>query len=128
MSFSRKENMLLLWLAWHFYQAPLFLLEVWKNYLIFVFNFFSIQTLLKSFLSPWRRYQWFYPKTFDITGYASVFISNIFSRFMGALLRCMLVMAGICFGIITLIAGSLVIAAWILMPLFIILLLFFSFL
>src|SRR3989338_7106288 len=88
---KEKENIIIGWLLWHFYQVPGFLVSVWKNYIFFVLDFFSAPLLLKSLFSPWRKTAWRYPKGFIITEYLSTFISNIFSRIIGAICRVFLI-------------------------------------
>lgn len=115
-----KQNIISLWFFWHFYEVPKFLLQVWKNYILFALNYFSLPVLLKSFFSPWRRYRWNYPKGFDIGGFFSTLISNTFSRLLGALMRIGLIVAGVIFQIFVLIVGLIIFLLWIFTPLIII--------
>jgi hypothetical protein len=116
MAQSYKQNIVLEWFSWQFYEMPGFLLFVWKNYLRFATNYFSVPLLLKTFLSPWRRYSWVYPKGFDIMEIFSTFISNIFSRFIGAIIRTFLIVFGLLFQIFVLVAGLIILLFWIFMP------------
>jgi hypothetical protein len=113
---SSKDNILKVWFLWHFVETPNFLVEVWWNYILFALNYFSIITLLKSLFSPWRRYRWNYPRGFDIYEFFSTLISNSFSRFLGALVRIVLIISGIMFQIFILVFGAFIILFWILMP------------
>lgn len=112
---------------WHFYEMPSFLFLVWKNYIEFVFNYFSIHLLFLTLFSPWRRYKWRYPRGFDIGGYLSIFISNFFSRVMGAIARLFLIVIGIIAQIFIFTAGIVVILLWVSMPFIIVFLLFLLF-
>ena len=117
MEYSKEEdNIITSWFVWHFYEMPKFLFLVWKNYLWFGSNFFSIPLLILTLFSPWRRYKWRYPKGFDIGEYLSTFISNIFSRFMGAICRIALIVFGIITQIFIFTAGVIVILFWFIMP------------
>jgi|SRR3989344_2850530 len=113
---NNGENILSQWVVWQFFEMPGVLLRVWNNYLIFATNLFSLPLLLKTFFSPWRRYKWRYPKGFDLGEFFSTLISNVFSRFMGALMRIFLIIAGILFQIFVGAAGAIVFVAWLLMP------------
>ena len=62
---NSEQNIFAEWGIWHFYEMPKFLLEVWKNYILFALNYFSLLTLVKTFFAPWRKYRWVYPKGFD---------------------------------------------------------------
>src|SRR3989338_1873872 len=120
-----KENIVTAWFFWHFYEMPQFLLLMWKNYIWFGANFFSIPLLLKTFFSPWRRYAWRYPKGFDPGEFFSTLISNVFSRLVGAIVRSFLVIVGIIVQIFILVAGGVVFLLWILIPLILVLLISF---
>jgi hypothetical protein len=116
METSEKHNILMVWLSWHFFEMSKFLLGVWKNYILFALNYFSLPTLLKSLLAPWRKYKWNYPKGFDIAEFFNTFISNVFSRLLGALMRIVLIIFGILFQIFVIFAGLVVFLLWILLP------------
>ena len=116
MQTSVRQNILILWFVWHFYEMPKFLLGVWKNYILFALNYFSLPILLKSLFSPWRKYKWNYPKGFDVGEFFSTLISNAVSRILGALVRIVLIVIGIIFQIFVVIAGLIIFLLWILIP------------
>lgn len=113
---SKKDNIFSLWFSWQFYEMPKFLLSAWNNYLNFVSNVFSVGLLLKTFFAPWRKYNWSYPKGLDIIGFLNTFISNVFSRILGAMMRIVLIVAGILFQIFVILAGLIIFIAWLLIP------------
>jgi hypothetical protein len=115
-----KQNIFAEWALWYFYEMPKFLLGVWRNYILFALNYFSLPVLLKSFFSPWHKYRWMYPKGFDLAEFFNTLISNTFSRFLGAIMRTVLIIAGILFQIFVIIAGLVIFLAWILGPLIVI--------
>ncbi|MFA6190032.1 MAG: hypothetical protein WC711_00760 [Candidatus Staskawiczbacteria bacterium] len=119
MAFSQKKNIFIIWLKWHFLEVPKFLLEVWQNYVLFVLNYFSLPTLLKSLFSPWRRYRWNYPKGFQIGEIAGTFLSNVFSRFLGFLMRIVLIVLGILLQVFVIFLGAVIFLFWILVPIII---------
>lgn len=116
MDTNNRENILVLWFFWQFYEMPKFLLGVWKNYIFFALNYFSLPILLKSLFSPWRKYRWNYPKWFNIGEFFSTLISNMFSRLLGALMRVVLIVIGILFQIFVIFAGLIIFLAWVLVP------------
>jgi hypothetical protein len=115
-----KQNIFILWFVWQFYEMPVFLLGVWKNYILFALNYFSLPILLKSLFAPWRKYKWNYPRGFDVGEFLSTLISNTFSRFLGALMRIVLIIVGIFFQIFVIFAGLIIFLLWILVPFIII--------
>jgi hypothetical protein len=117
---AKKENIIVEWFMWHFWEIPKSLFDIWKNYITFATNYFSLSLLLSTLFSPWRRNAWRFPKIFDIQEYANVVISNVFSRIIGFILRIVLIITGAIFQVIVLIAGILVIIFWLLIPFIII--------
>jgi len=116
----QSNSIIIGWVKWHFAEVPASLLKAWKNYLDFSSNYFSVDLLLKTFFSPWRRYRWEYPKNFDIFGFFSTAVSNFFSRILGAIMRIALVITGIVCEIFVVVAGLFVILLWYLVPLIIV--------
>jgi hypothetical protein len=116
MEVSQRENIIVLWIVWHFYEMPKFLFSVWRNYLLFGLNYFSVPLLLKTLFSPWRGYRWKYPKGFDIEEFFYTITSNTFSRILGAMCRIVLIIIGIIFQIFIFIAGLIIILLWLLLP------------
>ena len=117
---AEKHNIFITWLIWHFYEMPKFLLEVWKNYIVFALNYFSLLALLNSFFAPWRRYRWSYPRSFDVGEFFSTLVSNFFSRLIGAIVRTILIVIGIIFQIFVILIGLVVFLFWIFVPFIII--------
>ena len=120
METTGEQNIFMDWLLWHFYEMPVFLLEVWKNYILFALNYFSLPILLKSFFAPWRRYKWDYPNGFNLSEFFSTLVSNTFSRILGAIMRIVLIVAGILFQIFIILFGAVIFLAWALSPLIVI--------
>lgn len=115
-----RENIIIMWFLWQFYEMPKFLFSVWRNYLLFGLDYFSIPLLVKTLFSPWRKYNWVYPKGFDIKEFFNTLISNTFSRILGAMCRIVLIILGIVAQIFIFIVGIVVIFLWLLIPFIII--------
>ncbi|MBX4200854.1 hypothetical protein KW786_01870 [Candidatus Parcubacteria bacterium] len=118
----KNQNIIVLWFQWHFYQMPALLFSMWKNYLEFSMDFFSAPLLLMTLFSPWRKYHWHYPRAFDIKEYLNTFVSNFFSRILGAICRSFLIVASIVPLVFVFLAGAAVIIGWFLLPLMLIML------
>ena len=115
-----RENIIIMWFLWHFYEMPKFLFSVWRNYLLFGLDYFSIPLLLKTLFSPWRKYNWVYPKVFDVKEFFNTFISNTFSRILGAMCRMVLIIIGVLVQIFIFVTGIIIIFLWLLIPFIII--------
>ena len=120
------ENIISMWFNWHFYQMPGFLFGVWKNYMAFFSDFFSITLLSKTLFFPWHKYTWGYPGYFSIVEYLNTFISNFFSRIIGAVCRLSLIVFGIVVQIFVLVFGFIAMLLWLLLPCILIALLFYG--
>jgi len=122
-----KDNIIVSWLVWHFLEMPRFLFSVWNNFISFGLDFFSVPALLVTFFSPWRRYKWKYPSTISIMGYLETFVSNVFSRIIGVILRFVLIIVGmiVIMGIILL--GGIGIILWFFLPFIVISIFWFLF-
>jgi len=83
---------------------------------MFASSFFSFKLLLKTFLAPWRRYNWKYPRGFYIKEFFNTFISNAVSRILGAIMRTFLIIAGALFQVFVASAGLIVFIGWLLVP------------
>ncbi len=118
---SSKRNIIFLWLAWHFWEAPKGILKAFKNFLVFNFNFFSIPLLAKTLFSHWRRYIERYPRGFDIKGWLNAFVGNMISRCLGAFVRIVTILIGLIVELFILLGGIVAFLVWIFLPLFLLL-------
>lgn len=123
---SPKRNIALKLLAWHFYDAPKGILRAFKNFLVFNFNFFSIGLLFKTLFSHWRRYRESYGRGFDIKRYFTVFVGNIISRILGAMVRTAAIFIGLVVEFFIFLAAIFVFLAWLFLPILLLLGLYFG--
>ena len=114
------KNMLSQWLAWHFLEVPRSILKIFKGFLLFNFNYFSVPFLLKTFFTPWRRYKESYGRGFDIKRYLETFIFNLTSRILGAIVRTVIILIGLIFEVFIFIAGMAAFPIWIFLPILLI--------
>lgn len=107
---------LLSYFIWHFAKAPNGILRIIRNYLIFCEHFFSIKLLLKSLFAPWKRITFEEGVGFSLSKYFEVIVSNLVSRFLGAIVRSVLIVIGVLAQIIVLIFGLTILIVFLFLP------------
>jgi hypothetical protein len=122
-----SQNILIQYLAWHFKDNLSAIFQAFKNCLKFNLNFWSVPVLLKTWFSPWRRYQASYGKGFGITKYFEAFTFNMTSRVIGFVMRTFLIVLGLMSEAVIFWAGLAVVLAWIVLPLFLLLIIIYGF-
>jgi hypothetical protein len=110
------KNLFILWLEWQFFDVPKGILNGWKNFLKFNLNYFSVPLLLRTFFSHWRRYRYSYGRGFSPARYFEVFVFNVMSRVIGAVLRTFLIVTGILTEILIFSVGLFVFLGWLVLP------------
>ena len=109
------------YLLWHYGRAFSDLKNIWKNFLVFLYNFFSIPTLIFSLFSPWQRMQEGYSKNdLSFEGTIGTMIVNTIMRLVGAVVRLLFIVVGVVSIILCLVLGVVIFCAWILLPLVIV--------
>jgi len=121
------QTIIIKWFYWQFLEVPKNVLKAWKNFLKFGWNYFSVSLLVKTFFSPWRRYYWAYPRSFDLWKYFETFSSNVISRTLGSILRFFLIIVGVLLEIFILIFGFVIFLGWLILPIFLIFTLYHGF-
>ncbi|MDP2641168.1 MAG: hypothetical protein Q8P39_01330 [Candidatus Yanofskybacteria bacterium] len=109
-------GMVLAAIKWHFLEAPFSIAKGALNILWFNFHYFSVDTLVRSLFSPWRRQTWSYGKGFDLGRYLEVFFSNMISRVIGAVVRLSVITLGLIGGMLVLAASMSILLLWYLTP------------
>ena len=113
---SQKQNIFLTWLFWHFFEIPKEILKALKNYLVFLFNYFSIPILLKTLFSHWRRYRESYGKGFDLKRFFSALTFNLISRILGAIVRIITIFIWLIAEFFVLIGFLIILLFWLILP------------
>lgn len=105
---------------WYYIKAVKGIINAWKNFIIFVREYYSIPLLLKTLFHPWRRDITKYRRGFSIKNFLEVLIFNLISRTLGFVIRFFTIIIGIIclFGVILL--GLIIILLWFFLPLILI--------
>jgi ATP-dependent Clp protease ATP-binding subunit ClpC len=106
-------------IAWHYVQGTKKYLEIWKNYLSFFWWYFAVSRHFSTLFSSWKR---------DVSKvrerglhpllWVQSTLENLVTRFLGAIVRGFVIIAGIFVEIGAIIFGIVILAAWLLLPLF----------
>lgn len=103
---------------WQFVRMPKKIIHIFGNFFWFGYNYFSINYCLKTLFSPWRKISWSYSKGFDLGNRLETFFSNNFSRLIGFMMRCFIILFFIFYEIIILLLLLLSLLFWLLLPFF----------
>lgn len=105
-------------LAWYYEQGLHGLLETVGNYIAFFWRYFSVRELFLTLFYPWHR---------DVTSRAwrgwnparslELFVTNLISRFIGAVVRTMVIFSGVVVVAMGLIVSCVFIFVWVSFPL-----------
>lgn len=113
---SMAPTIFVRYLAWHYAEAPRLLLGIWGNFLWYVGHVFSVDSLLRSLFTPWRRIVAERTKRWDLEDYASAVLANFMSRIIGAVMRVALVLMGRFLQLILLLGGAALYVSWFVLP------------
>ena len=112
----RYLNIFLGYLKWHYGKALVAVFTFWKNILIFLFNYFSIKSLLGNFFTPWKRLVDSYPKNFNLQAYFFAFIANAIMRVVGMIFRSVVLIIGLTCCAIFIILLPISLVVWLVFP------------
>lgn len=118
---------LLGYLGWHYSKALYSLTNVWKNFFIFISDFFSINLLLKNFFAPWKRMAENYPKIFELKKYIFTFIANTIVRIVGIIMRTFLILLSLICFLLLFFLYPFCLIIWLFLPLIVIFLIILGF-
>ena len=103
-------------LVWQFFDVPRAILIGWKNFLLFNLNYFSVPLLLRTYFSHWHRYSYSYEKVFEFWKNIEVFVFNMMSRIIGAILRTFFIIIGATVEAAIIIIGLIILLIWLVLP------------
>lgn len=115
------------YIIWHYSSAIRDLIGIVINFIWFFFNFFSIETLLKTLFLPFGRLGEKYKKGVNVGAWAETFIVNALMRIVGFLLRICLIFIGLVLILLTIIIGITLLLAWLFAPFLLVFLVSFGF-
>jgi len=112
--------------SWHYRQGILDYFKVWKNLVWFLWNFFSIKVLLKTFFTPFERLKETYRGGLDLEGFAASIVVTTLMRVVGMVFRTILIVVGLISLIVFIVGGLLGFFIWLILPFAVLWLMFIS--
>ena len=101
---------------WHYSKGLKSIFFIWKNFLVFITQFFSLKYLVQNFFDTWKRMSDPYPKSFSFKVYLSTFLVNLIARIVGMIMRAVLLVVGLMVCIIFCLLLPISIIVWLLLP------------
>ncbi len=101
---------------WHYSRAILNIILIWKDFIWFLWNYFSIKQLLRTFFVPWKRLR---EESAGISELFNLFTSVVVTflmRIIGVIIRSIVIITGLIFILLALAGGVLFLVFWITMP------------
>ena len=95
------------YLSWQYGAGIQEYIMAWQNIHWFLYRMFSVHVLLRTFFAPFRRTSESYGKSWDPSHVAQIFLENMVTRFVGMLVRSVLLFIGAVMQIIVFLLGSL---------------------
>lgn len=114
-SIAQRVSILRFW-AWYYTGAMRSLIKTWRNFIIFVREYYSIPLLVKTLLAPWRKDITRRPRGLDIKKLFEALIFNLISRGIGFVVRFFTIIIGLVCLIGVIILGFLALIVWLVLP------------
>lgn len=109
------------YLKWHYGRALIEGWEVLINFTVFIFHYFSISLLFRTFFLRISRMGERYGQGFNIEKFFSTLIVNLIMRIVGMVVRTILIVIGLAATILMFLLGLFLYIVWLFLPLVIIL-------
>lgn len=116
MTLGLHEIIILRFWGWYYSGAVKSLIKIWRNFIIFVREYYSIPLLLKTLIVPWRRDITRRPRGLDIKKLFEALAFNLISRGIGFIIRSITVVIGLICLIGIIILGFVTLVIWLILP------------
>jgi len=112
-----KNIVILRFWGWYYTQAVKGLIKIWRNFIIFVEEYYSIPLLIKTLFHPWRRDITKYGRGFSFKKFFETLSFNLISRSIGFSARITIIIIGVLCLVGIMVSGFLALIIWIILPL-----------
>lgn len=104
-------------IRWYYYEAPLNIVAIWRNFLPFPFQFFGVRYHAATFFRPWRLKVVQFDEPNAITRFFKNLAARLIGSVIGLIMRTVVIIMGILGFIIVCIGGVVAEVLWLLLPL-----------
>ncbi len=111
----RRIIILQFW-GWYYSGAVKSLVKIWKNFIIFVREYYSVSLLLRTLFYPWRRDATKYGRGFSFKNFFETLSFNLISRGLGFFIRSITIVIGLVCLLGVIILGFLALIIWLVLP------------
>lgn len=111
----RKPVILQFW-SWYYTGAVKSLIRIWRDFIIFVREYYSIPLLLRTLFYPWRRDITKYGRGFSIKNFFETLSFNLISRGIGFFARSVAIVIGLFCLLGVIILGFIALIIWLVLP------------
>ena len=105
------------YIQWHYETAVREFWEIWKNFLWFGYDFFSIPLLVRTLFSPiYRIHEKYDIRHLQIELILQSLAVNAVARVIGLIMRLVVLLAGVTFELFLILLGPVLFVVWIVLP------------
>lgn len=104
------------YISWHYTKAVSDLIGIFKNFIWFIWNMFSIKILLQTLFVPFQKLSVKSTKRFDIQDFFSALVTNLLMRLVGFGIRSFFIVLGLFSLIFFILFSSLFFVIWLILP------------
>lgn len=102
--------------VWHYSRAYRELIHIERNILWFLYHFFSLPELTRTFFAPWKRLGEEPASIFDTEEFFSALIINTLMRIVGISMRLIIIVSGSIVLVIVALGSLLLLLVWTVLP------------
>ncbi len=102
--------------VWHYGRGILDLKDNSKNFIVFVYNLFSIPVLISTLFSPWMRIR----DEYKASTLLETFVFNGMMRVFGVFVRLLFIILGVVSILLTFIVSIVLFIVWFFLPVFLV--------
>lgn len=104
------------YLFWHFVWTPQKIIKIAANFIVFFYYYFSVGLLLRSLFAPWKRLTIKRGRAFKLDEFFHVLSFNLISRFVGFIVRMMVIFAWLVMEVVAILFFSVSFLVFIILP------------